>query len=94
MATTTENVNRSRAATRTLAAAQGWTLAAQSDGQDDFVRGDRAVKIEWAERGWFNAPAGRFLNAYLIDRTVNQDDLFACVLDTGSLAQARAWLVA
>lgn len=94
MTTTTENVNRSRAALRKVAAAQGWTLAAQSDGQDDFVRGDRAVKVEWADRGWFNAPVGRFLNAFLIDRTADQDDLFACVLDTGNLAQARAWLAA
>lgn len=97
MTTTATVVNQSRASLRKLAAGNGWTLqpvskSASAD-EDVFIRGDRKVHTSWCARGWFDAPAGRFYSAFLIDLTVDGQDL-AAILDEGGVAKVRAWLKA
>lgn len=97
MSTPTTVITQSRASLRTLAAKNGWALqpvskSASAD-EDVFIRGDRKVHTSWCARGWFDAPAGRFYSAFLIDLTADGQDL-ACILDEGGVAKVRAWLKA
>lgn len=83
---TTTPVTRTRAGLRTRAARHGWAVQV-ADGIDTFTRADRTVTTEWQTRGWFDAPAGRFYRALLLDEA-------GAILDNGNTADVRAWLQA
>jgi hypothetical protein len=84
MSTATPVVNATRARLRKLAAAHGWQAFVNADGtQDTFVRDGRRVSTRWADRGWFDEPVGRFIEALLwVDGTVEH----------GNTRTARTWL--
>jgi hypothetical protein len=84
----TATVNRSRASLRKLAATHGWAAFVNASGtQDTFVRDGRRVSTQWAARGWFDAPAGRFYTATLIAHR-------GADIESGNVADVRAWLTA
>lgn len=94
---TTTTINQSRASIRKLAAAHGWELqpADPKDPHfDAFIRGDRKVHTAWAARGWFDAQAGRFISAFLVDLTVADQSGLDAILDDGGVAKVRSWLKA
>ena len=91
---TTTTVNQSRASIRKIAAANGWTISDDNNADHDvFIRATLKAHTSWCARGWNDALPGRFYSAFLIDLTVDGQDL-ACILDEGGVAKVKSWLKA
>jgi hypothetical protein len=91
MTTTTVSINNTRVSMRKLAAVHGWVIESD-DHHDMFVRGTLKAHTSWSSSNP-DGTTGRFYSAFLIDLTVDGQDL-ACIVDEGGVAKARGWLKA